>query len=94
MEQGEIRSGNRIWEAKDVRSGDINEIAALLMEERLQYIQKEINEIISQAVKYQEQGNHIILSGYLAGGIARLNSTITDVLQTVEMIKAMEKQAG
>jgi integrase len=37
------------------------------------------------------QGTHLILSGYLAGGIARLNLTITDVLETVQMVKAMEK---
>jgi len=73
---------------------DINRTTALLMEEKLQDIQKDINEIISQAVKYREQGNYIVLSGYLAGGIMRLNRNIEIILEMVESIKDMEKQAG
>jgi hypothetical protein len=70
---------------------DINKTAASLMEEKLRDIQKELAEIIGQAMEYKKQGNHIILSGYLAGGIMRLNRNIESVLEMVEMVK---EQAG
>jgi hypothetical protein len=95
MEYREGKSDTEINDIIDCRKlPDINRTTTLLMEEKLQDIQKDINEIINQAVKYQTQGNHIILAGYLAGGIARLNLTIREVLETVEMVKAMAKKAG
>jgi hypothetical protein len=94
MEQSALMSGNGIYVNGKLRAGDINQTAASLMEEKLRDIQKEIDEIISQAVEYKKQGNHILLSGYLACGIMRLNQNIERVLAMVEMIKDIEKQAG
>ncbi len=91
MEHGAIKSGNGICETKYFRAGDVNKATALLMEEKLRDIQKDIDEIMNQAVEYKKQGNHVLLSGYLAGGIMRLNQNIEIVLKVV---KVMKKEVG
>lgn len=91
---GAVKSGDGIHKAKEFRAGDLNTMAASLMEEKLRDTQKDIDEIISQAVEYKKKANHVLLSGYLAGGLMRLNRNIEIALEMVEMVKAMEKEAG
>lgn len=90
MEHNEVKKSNVICE----NTGNPNITTTLWVEERLRDIQKDIDDIISQAVEYKRQGNHILLSCYLAGGIMRLNRNIETILETVEMVKAVNNQAG